>query len=117
MIILDCNINLFTFDNCVFDLNQNLITAIEPTDYISITTGYDYNKDVDDEIVQEVPNILDSYFLTDEMRKYAVNVLTSILFGKILNQEFYIYSVVLVVMEKVFYRALQIWYLVIIHQK
>jgi P4 family phage/plasmid primase-like protien len=88
---LDCNINLFAFNNCVFDIEQNVIRKIEPTDYISITTGYDYDPDVDENIVDEVQNLLDSFFATDDVRKYVINCLTSMLYGKPF-QEFYIYT-------------------------
>jgi P4 family phage/plasmid primase-like protien len=87
---LDCNINLIAFESTVFDLEKCTFRKIEPTDYISITTGYEYDDNVDDDIVQEVKDILSSIFATEEMYSYVLDIITSLLYGKNLFQEFYI---------------------------
>jgi P4 family phage/plasmid primase-like protien len=87
---LDCNTNLFAFNNKVFDLEKDTVRDIEPTDYISLTTGYDYDEHIDEEIVQKVKGWLRSLFKTDEMYTYLLNVLTTVLLGKNTYSEFYI---------------------------
>lgn len=89
---LDTNINLLAFENGVYDLDKGEFRKIEATDYISITTGYDYNDKVDKEIVKEVRHLLKSLFLTDEMHDYVLNVLSSVLYGQNKFQEFYIFT-------------------------
>jgi P4 family phage/plasmid primase-like protien len=87
---LDCNINLIAFENTVYDLEKCIFRKIEPTDYISITTGYEYDDNVDDDVIQEVKDIISAMFATDEMYLYVLDILTSMLYGKNLFQEFYI---------------------------
>jgi P4 family phage/plasmid primase-like protien len=87
---LDCNIKLFAFNNGVYDLEKNVFRKIEPTDYISINTGYDYNKDVDINIVNEVKDLIQSLFKTEEMYSYVLDVITTVLWGRNEHAEFYI---------------------------
>ena len=42
LILQDTNKHKFAFENCLFDLDKNEFRPIEPTDYITITAGYDY---------------------------------------------------------------------------
>ena len=87
---LDSNIDILAFENCVYDLKLCTFRNIEPTDYISITTGYNYNEKVDDQIVEEVTEIIKSMFTSEEMYGYVLDIITSLLLGKNLFQEFYI---------------------------
>jgi P4 family phage/plasmid primase-like protien len=87
---LDCNIKLFAFNNKVYDLEKDVLRDIEPTDYISINTGYDYDEDVDINIVNEVKDLIRSLFKTDEMYSYVLDVMTTVLYGQNKHQEFYI---------------------------
>jgi P4 family phage/plasmid primase-like protien len=89
---LDCNINIIAFNNGVYDLETCEFRNIEPTDYISMTTGYDYKPDVDNNIIQDVKDIIQSMFETEEMYSYVLDIMTSLLYGKNLFQEFYIFT-------------------------
>jgi len=89
---LDCNINLFAFKNGVYDLQNNIFRDIEPTDYISTTTDYDYNKNIDVSYINDVKQFLKSTQETDEMYNYLLDVLSCMLFGKNYHQEFYIFN-------------------------
>ena len=89
---LDCNINLFAFKNGVYDLEDNKFRDIEPTDYISTTTDYDYNSNIDDNYKNVIENFLKSTQKTDEMYKYLLDVITSMIYGKNYHQEFYIFN-------------------------
>jgi P4 family phage/plasmid primase-like protien len=87
---LDHKIDILAFENCVYDMKECIFRKIEPTDYISITTGYNYDENVDPAIVEEVLDIIRSMFATDEVYGYILDIITSILFGKNMFQEFYI---------------------------
>ena len=89
---LDCNINLFAFKNGVYDLEDKKFRNIEPTDYISTTTDYDYNPNIDDRYKNVIENFLRSTQKTDEMYKYLLDVITSMIYGKNYHQEFYIFN-------------------------
>ena len=87
---LDCNINLFAFKNGVYDLEESKFRNIEPTDYT--TTDYDYNPNIDDNYKNAIENFLKSTQKTDEMYKYLLDVITSMMYGKNYQQEFYIFN-------------------------
>jgi len=89
---LDANINLLAFKNRVYDMEKCEMRPIEPTDYIQITTGYEYPNCIDEDIVQEVYNLIGSMFKTEEMFSYVLDVLTYIMYGKNKFQEFYIFT-------------------------
>lgn len=83
--------HLFAFDNGVYDLNLKLFRPIEPTDYISITTGYDYT-DVDSKYIEEVKAILNDIQPNTDKYNYMIDVLSSRLYGKNIHQQFYIFT-------------------------
>ena len=89
---LDCNINLFAFKNGVYDLEEKKFRDIEHTDYICTTTDYDYNSNIDDNYKNVIENFLKSTQKTDEMYKYLLDVITSMIYGKNYHQEFYIFN-------------------------
>ena len=83
--------HLFAFDNGVYDLNLKLFRPIEPTDYISITAGYDYNE-VDSKYIEEVEGILKDIQPNTNKYNYMIDVLSSRLYGKNIHQQFYIFT-------------------------
>lgn len=89
---LDCNINLFAFKNGVYDLENNIFRQIEPIDYISTTTDYNYNPDIDKLYIDKVIDFLKSTQKNDEMYAYLLDVLSSMIYGKNYHQEFYIFN-------------------------
>ena len=90
---LNKKINLFAFNNCVYDTEIKAFRDIEPTDYISVTTGYDFNyNDVDMEYVQKVENLLRQIMPCNEKYEYLLDVSSLRLYGKNLLQEFYIFT-------------------------
>lgn len=84
--------HLFAFDNGVYDLNQKIFRPIEPTDYISITAGYDYNTNVEDKYIEEVEGILKDIQPNTDKYNYMIDVLSSRLYGKNIHQQFYIFT-------------------------
>ena len=89
---LDENIGLFAFNNCVFDMVKCEVRAIQPNDYISITTGYDYCDHPDEGIIDEIYEWFHKWFNTQEMRDYVLNVLASTMYGRNTEQAFYIWT-------------------------
>jgi P4 family phage/plasmid primase-like protien len=89
---LDSNINIIAFNNGVYDLQKCEFRKTEPTDYVSMTTGYDYKEQVDENILEEVKDIIQSMFESEEMYNYVLDIMTSLLYGKNLFQEFYIFT-------------------------
>lgn len=89
---LDANINLFAFQNGLYDLQKCEFRNIEPTDYIQINTDYEMDIKVDKSIVDEVYDFIKEMFKTDEMFGYVLDVLTYLMFGKNKFQEFYIFT-------------------------
>jgi P4 family phage/plasmid primase-like protien len=84
--------HLFAFNNGVYDLNIKTFRPIEPTDYISITTGYDYIENVDINYIKEVEAILKDIQPNDDNYNYMIDVLSSRLYGKNIHQQFYIFT-------------------------
>lgn len=84
--------HLFAFDNGVYDLNLKLFRPIEPTDYISITAGYDYNAKIEDKYIKEVEAILKDIQPNTDKYNYMIDVLSSRLYGKNIHQQFYIFT-------------------------
>jgi P4 family phage/plasmid primase-like protien len=84
--------HLFAFNNGVYDLNIKTFRPIEPTDYISITAGYDYIENVDIKYIKEVEAILKDIQPNDDNYNYMIDVLSSRLYGKNIHQQFYIFT-------------------------
>ena len=81
---------LFGFDNGVNDLNQKIFRPIKPTDYISITAGYDYNE-VENKYIEEVEGILQDIQPNTDKYTYLIDVLSSRLYGKNIHQQLLIW--------------------------
>ena len=89
---LDGNINLLAFNNCLYDMETCEIRSIQPTDYIQKTTGYDYVPQLDKSIEDEVYQLIESMFKSEEMFSYVLDVITSTMYGSTKLQEFYIFT-------------------------
>jgi len=95
------NINLFAFNNAVYDFTTNTYRLINKDDYIIKTTGYDLkykvinNKivpTVDNKIKEELKQFIYSLFESDELVDYWLNITAQSLFGNDTEQKFYIFS-------------------------
>lgn len=78
---MDCNKNLFAFTDKVYNLDTDEVRNIEPTDYISITTGYKFPTSHNPKIKQEIKKFLWSLFENDEMVQFEIDKLTYALHG------------------------------------
>lgn len=93
------NVNLFAFNNILYDFNNNIYRKIEKNDYITLTTGYNLeykiinNKIIpvkNDEYLKKIKNFIYSLFENDELVEYWFNITGSSLFGNDKQQKFYI---------------------------
>jgi hypothetical protein len=65
---MDANRYIFSCENKVFDLKAKIWRKIQPEDYISITTGYEYEEETEAslKIQEEVNKFIKSCFRTEE---------------------------------------------------
>jgi P4 family phage/plasmid primase-like protien len=89
---IDKKVELFAFNNCVFDCDMKKFRPIEPTDYIMTTTGYDYNSNVEQKYIDELVDILNAIQPNTENLHYLLDTLSSRLYGKNLLQLFFIWT-------------------------
>ena len=81
----DENPDLFAFKNKIFDLKQNKFVDPEPSQYISFTTGYDYEEPTEDTI-NELDNFIDIIFTQPELKHLYLTILSTGLEGKNLEK-------------------------------
>jgi P4 family phage/plasmid primase-like protien len=95
------NINLFAFNNILYDNKINEYRNIEKSDYITLTTGYDLeykiinNKIVpnrNNNIITKIKEFLYTLFENDELVNYWLNITAVSLFGNDKQQKLYIFS-------------------------
>jgi len=68
--LIDSNKNIIAFDNCLYDITKNEVRPIEPTDYITMTCGYDYIHKSNPQIRKELNELFESIFPDVETREY-----------------------------------------------
>ena len=89
---LNQNRHIMAFDNCLFDFQSCTFRDIVPTDYITITTKYKYNKNPSQKAKDEVMGFLNSLFENTATRDYLLKVLAFSLWGVNRFEEFYIFK-------------------------
>ena len=77
----DDNVYLFAFDNKIYDLRLNQFVEPEPTQYISLTTGYKYIEQDESKKIKELHKLLDSIFPQPEIKKLYLTILSTGLDG------------------------------------
>jgi P4 family phage/plasmid primase-like protien len=82
----DTKQHLFCFNNCVY--NTDSLSFVSPNfeDYISITTGYDYNDSYDQNNIKELDLFIDTIFPEKDLKSFYMCVLSSGLQGKNLEK-------------------------------
>ena len=78
----DTKPNLFAFNNKIFDLYQNKFIEAKPEQYISMTTGYDYDDKYDMKKIDELQSLLNEIFTNEEIRKLNLTILSTGLYGQ-----------------------------------
>jgi P4 family phage/plasmid primase-like protien len=90
---LDSNLDLVGFDNGVYDLDKMEFREGLPEDYISFTTGIDYKHyDDNDEVVENVHDFLKQVLPIPAVKKYVLQVMSSMLSGKTGDEKFHIWT-------------------------
>lgn len=85
----DCNPNILAFNNCLYDTELLGYRNILPTDYITITTGYDAPP-LDYPIDDKLKLFFYSLFEDEEQMNYFLRILAYSLFGNRRHQELYV---------------------------
>lgn len=85
------NNDLLAFDNGLFDVTTGLFRDIEPEDYITITTKYNYPKVKDEKIYNEIKELIYSIFEDKEICEYWSKTIAMSFFGKN-YQSFYLHT-------------------------
>jgi P4 family phage/plasmid primase-like protien len=78
---LDTKINLICFTNGVYDLEQHVFRAGEATDYITMTTDYEYTSEVLYDIREDILTFVRSIMKNEGMKEYMLKVLAYMLSG------------------------------------
>ena len=94
------NRHKLAFLNGVYDLDKKEFRNIEPTDYITVTTGYDYNSAPNPDVLKKIKDTLEE--IADDTKpttdkyisdlQYLKNISSSILYGLNKRRELYIYT-------------------------
>lgn len=86
--ILDNARQLYAFNDCVVDLETGATRPIKPTDYITITTGYDYPKSIPTHKIA-LETFLQSLFENNETLDYFLLTLAFGIVGYNRFEEYY----------------------------
>ena len=91
---LDSNKSLLGFENGVYDLKAGGFREGQPSDYLSMTVGYDYPKDIikSDQVVKDTQGFLKQVLPIDNVRSYAIRVICSCLSGENPDENFNVWT-------------------------
>lgn len=95
--MLNSKHNLIGFNNGVYDLDTDSFRNGKPSDFVTLTTGYDYrplnlSSDADRNALAQCEEFLRTIFTDPDLRYYVKKVLGSCLHGDILVQAFYVWT-------------------------
>ena len=82
----DANRDILGFNNGVYDLIKHEFRTATPTDYVSMTCGYDYNPVIDPVKMTKMRNILASIIPNEENLKLLLEVLSGGLTGRVIEK-------------------------------
>ncbi len=87
------NVNLFSFNNKVYDYTTNTYRNIRKSDFITKTTNYDYDeKKVSPIIRKKIYDFLYSLFEDNQIVEYWLKITAMSLFGNEKQQKFYMFN-------------------------
>ena len=91
--IINQNKHLVGFDNGVYDLKTFQFRKSVPTDYITLTTGYNYQFfDNESELYKKISTIISQILPKQDVREFTLKSLSSCLDGETRYEYFYIWS-------------------------
>lgn len=79
--VLNTNKDVFVFKDLVYDLKTGGTRPIEPTDYVTITTGYAFPRAVEPEAAAAVRAVLASLFENADIESFVTRLLAYALSG------------------------------------
>ena len=82
----DANRDLLGFNNGVYDLIQHKFRKAKPTDYVSMTCGYDYNPVIDTVKMTKMRELLATIIPNEENLKLLLEVLSGGLTGRVIEK-------------------------------
>jgi len=90
---LDTQLNLIGFENGIYDLDLLEFRDGLPEDYVSFSTGINYEEfDEDDEQLEDVIKFTEQVLPKPHIREYVLTLMSSFLSGKTHNEKFHIWS-------------------------
>ena len=87
---LDSRCHLVGFENGVFDLESYEFREGRPEDYISFTSGVNYNPYIEDDNARDLHEFINRIFTKPHMKEYFLTLLASFLNGNIKEERFHI---------------------------
>ena len=91
--ILDSHPHLLGFENGIYDLRMHEFRDGLPDDYVSFSTGRNYQAyDPDSPSAKEIDVYMSQVFTNENVRNYMKDILACILDGSIRQEKFYIYT-------------------------
>ena len=91
--LLDTRVNLIGFENGVYDLENELFREGIPDDYITFSTGINYEEfEYDDEAIIQINTFLQQILQKKDQREYVLTFLASCLDGRIIDEKFPIWT-------------------------
>lgn len=90
---LNANPHLLCFENGVYDLAEFTFRDGRPEDYITFSTGYDYEEINDDDVrLTNISDMFEKIFPNVEKREYVYKLLATMLEGINPREKFYIWT-------------------------
>jgi len=87
------NLNLFAFNNGVYDLEKRIFRLPLPSELITTTCGYDYqDKDELNAMIEDINKIITSITLNEQDRSSLLMEIAQCLSGSGINESFYIWK-------------------------
>jgi P4 family phage/plasmid primase-like protien len=91
--IIDQNKDVIGFENGVYDLTRFEFRKGSPSDYVSMSTGYEFiNYSKDDNTYKELYDLICKILPNRDVREFTLKSLASCLDGHIRDENFYIFS-------------------------
>ena len=90
---LDTNMYLIGFENGVYDLKNDIFREGIPDDFLSFSTGINYEEfNDDDELIKQIKLFMSQIIPVESTREYVLTLLSSFLDGKISEEKFPIWT-------------------------
>ena len=90
---LDSDVNLFAFENGVYDLENKVFRHGKPSDYISFSSKINYiDYAPDSEEIKQIDTFLSQVLPIPSVKEYVVTLLSTFLSGKTGEEKFHIWT-------------------------